>query len=125
MAAGRNASDSNRSRPCGAAKLATASRVMPMRVSNACMANCGCPDAGAMRLLSSPAISLHDSSSRSVSRPGSTTAPCGSRAMVAISSAVAGIEPVEPAAITGASVLRASRAASALIKQIAPRRPPR
>ncbi len=35
--------------------------------------------------------------------------------MVAISSAVAGIEPVEPAAITGASVRRASRAASALI----------
>ena len=50
-----------------------------------------------------------------MSRPGSTTAPCGSRAIVAISSAVAGIEPVEPATITGASVLRASRAASALI----------
>ena len=95
--------------------LPTASRVMPMRVNKACMANCGCPDAGAMRLLSSPAISFHDSSSRSVSRPGSTTAPWGSRAIVAMSSAVAGIEPVEPAAITGASVLRASRAASALI----------
>ncbi len=66
------------------------------------MANCGCPGAGAMRLVSSPAISRHDASSRSVSSPGSTTAPCGSRAMVAISSAVAGIEPVEPAAITGA-----------------------
>ena len=37
--------------------------------------------------------------------------------MVAISSAVDGIEPVEPATITGASVLRASRAASALIKR--------
>jgi hypothetical protein len=36
--------------------------------------------------------------------------------MVAISSAVAGIDPVEPAAITGPSVWAASRAASALIK---------
>jgi hypothetical protein len=35
--------------------------------------------------------------------------------MVAISSAVAGIEPVEPAAITGPSGRLASRAASALI----------
>ena len=43
------------------------------------------------------------------------TAPCGSLAMVAISAAVAGIEPVEPAAITGPSVLAASRAASAAI----------
>ena len=44
-----------------------------------------------------------------MSRPGSTTAPCGSRAMVASSFAVAGIEPVEPAAITGALLLRAAR----------------
>ena len=35
--------------------------------------------------------------------------------MVAINSAVAGIEPVEPAAITGPSGRAASRAASALI----------
>ena len=35
--------------------------------------------------------------------------------MVAINSAVAGIDPVEPAAITGPPVWRASRAASALI----------
>ena len=41
-------------------------------------------------------------------------APCGSRAMVASSVAVAGIEPVEPAAITGPALL-ASRAASASI----------
>ena len=53
-----------------------------------------------------PPISSHDSASSSVSRPGSTTAPCGSLAMVAISSAVAGIEPVEPAAITGPSAWR-------------------
>ena len=38
-----------------------------------------------------------------MSRPGSTTAPCGSSAMVASSVAVAGIEAVEPAAITGPS----------------------
>ena len=80
------------------------------------MANCGCPDDGADPLLSSAPIIRHASSSRSVSRPGSTTAPCGSLAMAAINSAVAGIEPVEPAAITGPSFLRASRAASALIK---------
>ena len=35
------------------------------------------------------------------SRPGNTTAPCGSRAMAASRSRVAGCEPVEPAAITG------------------------
>ena len=40
-----------------------------------------------------------------MSRPGSTSAPCGSLAMVASSLAVAGIEPVEPAAITGASLV--------------------
>ena len=35
------------------------------------------------------------------SRPGNTTAPCGSWAMAASRSRVAGCEPVEPAAITG------------------------
>ena len=65
------------------------------------------PTAGAVRRRRlAPSIMLHDSSSRSVSSPGSTTAPCGSLAMVAISSAVAGIEPVEPAAITGPSRCR-------------------
>ncbi len=58
-----------------------------------------------------------DGSSSSVSRPGSTTAPCGSLAMVAISSAVAGIEPVEPAAITGPSLWTARRRASAAIRR--------
>ena len=38
----------SRSRPRGAARLSTASRAMPMRVSSACMANCGWPGAGAM-----------------------------------------------------------------------------
>ncbi len=72
------------------------------------MANCAWPAAGRPSWLSSPslpAISAHEASSSVVSRPGSTTAPCGSLAMVASSLAVAGIEPVEPAAITGASEL--------------------
>ena len=43
----------------------------------------------------------HPSSSRCISRPGSTTAPFGKKAIVLSSSAVAGIDPVEPAAITG------------------------
>ena len=114
-AAGRKTSDTSRSRPHGSTRFSTASRAMPMRASNACSAYWACPGAGAMPLPSCPAISRHESSSRSVSRPGSTTAPWASRAMVAINSAVAGIEPVEPAAITGPSVLRARRAASALI----------
>ena len=42
------------------------------------------------------------SASRLWSRPGSTTAPFGRRAIAASSAAVAGTEPVEPAAITGA-----------------------
>ncbi len=115
-AAGRRASETSRSRPCGSTKFSTALRGMPMRASSACMANCGWPGDGARCLLSSPPIIRQASSSRSVSRPGSTTAPCGNFAMAAINSAVAGIEPVEPAAITGPSFLRASRAASALIR---------
>ena len=116
-----------RNKPFAAARLrqaaTTASRSIPMRASSACSANCGCPGApsrprrcaGASGRSRRRRSCRHESASRSVSRPGSTTAPCGKCAMVAISSAVAGIEPVEPAAITGASVLRASRAASALI----------
>ena len=62
-------------------------------------------------------MSSQAASSRSVSSPGSTTAPCGSFAIVSISAAVAGIEPVEPAAITGPSVRAASRCASAAISR--------
>ena len=51
-----------------------------------------------------------------MSRPGSTSAPCGSLAMVASRVAVAGIEPVEPAAITG-PVPVARRLASAAISR--------
>ncbi len=74
-------------------------------------------DASSRPVVARPAIISQEASSRSVSRPGSTTAPCGSLAMVAISSAVAGIEPVEPAAITGPSRLAASRFASAAISR--------
>ena len=42
--------------------------------------------------------------------------------MVAISSAVAGIEPVEPAAITGPSVCAASRCGFRLDQRVAARR---
>ena len=119
-AAGRKASDANRSRPCGAGmpSVSTASRAMPMRVSSACMANCGWPATGIASWRSAkawPAISAQDASSRLVSSPGSTTAPRGSLATAAISAAVAGMEPVEPATITGPR-LCASRAASALSK---------
>jgi hypothetical protein len=48
-----------------------------------------------------PPIVSQEASSRSMSRPGSTTAPCGSDAIADSSIAVDGIEAVEPAAITG------------------------
>lgn len=54
-----------------------------------------------------------------LSKPGSTTAPRGKPAMAASSSAVAGIEPVEPAAMTGPSGgFRFSRAVSARISAL-------
>ena len=98
-AAGRMISDTSASRPCAGASAVTSSRRTPRRASNACMANCGCPIAGAAS--AAPPIMVQASSSRCVSSPGSTTAPCGRRAMVASKAAVAGIEPVDPAAITG------------------------
>ena len=69
------------------------------------MANCGWTGAGAIFSLSFPAMARHEISSRSVSRPGSTTAPRGSCAIAASNFAVAGIEPVDPAAITGSLLL--------------------
>ena len=110
------ASEVSFSRAPLAASGVTSSRAMPMRRSSACMASCGWPEAGACTTrppsLISP-IRSHAASSRSVSSPGSTTAPCGSFAMVASRLAVAGIEPVEPAAITGASfTARRMRSAS-------------
>ena len=117
-AAGRSASETSRSRPCGRARAEHAHLVA--RDADALQQR----RHGELRMAdrrrdrvarSRGPISSHDGASRSVSRPGSTTAPCGSLAMVASSSAVAGIEPVEPAAITGPSRLSASRLASAAI----------
>ena len=62
-------------------------------------------------------IIRHDASSRSVSRPGSTIAPCGNAAIVSSSIAVEGIEPVEPAAITGPPLPAFSRLVSASISR--------
>ena len=67
------------------------------------------------------AIRRQVSSSRSVSSPGSTTAPPGSCATAAIRAAVAGIEPVEPAAITGPGIAREPRRLG-LDQRIAPHR---
>ena len=50
-----------------------------------------------------PPIVCQASSSRSVSSPGSTTAPSFRPATAVRNFAVAGIEPVEPAATTGPS----------------------
>ncbi len=120
---GRITSDISTSRPCGAGapNISTSSRRRPNRSSSACIANCGWFDAGgvanfpcASRM---PPIVPHDSSSRSVSSPGSTTAPCGSFATAGRNLAVAGIEPVEPAAITGLWECAVSRAASAEINR--------
>ncbi len=106
---GRIASETSTSRPCGAGepRMSTSLRAIPNRYSSACIANCGWFGAGgvvnlpcALRI---PPSNCHESSSRSVSSPGSTTAPCG-RALTAWRNfAVAGIDPVEPAAITGPS----------------------
>ena len=62
---------------------------------------CGCPCTGSLSSVSSPPIAVQLGSSRSVSRPGRTTAPLGRRAMALRRAAVAGIEPVDPAAMTG------------------------
>ncbi|MGY3694160.1 hypothetical protein ACVIGA_004240 [Bradyrhizobium sp. USDA 3240] len=94
---------------------------MPKRSSKACIANCGWFDEGAVVNLPSsprsPPIVSQDSSSRSVSSPGSTTAPFASFATAWRNFAVAGIEPVEPAAITGPVGCAVSRAASASIRR--------
>ena len=110
--AGRRASETRRSRPCGAGAASglTSARAMSWRLMSAANANCGCPCAASL----SSAIDAQVASSRCVSRPGSTTAPCGNLAIVSSSAAVAGIEPVEPAAMIG-SELAASRFRSASI----------
>ena len=84
---GRIASDTSTSRPCGAGvaqDISTSSRVDAESIaSSACIANCGWFDAGRRGELCSCAFrdaadrSPRRSSSRSVSSPGSTTAPGG------------------------------------------------
>ena len=90
-----------------APRISTSRRSMPNRCSSACIANCGWLEAGWLVNLPcaslTPPIHCQASSSRSVSRPGSTTAPCGRLATACRNFAVAGIDPVEPAAITGPS----------------------
>ena len=123
LAEGRIDSDASRSRPpsAGGWRISTSLRLMPKRSSSACMAYCGWFDAGCSANLPSesrtPPMLRQASSSRSVSRPGSTTAPCGSEATACRNFAVAGIEPVEPAAITGPWGCAVSRLASAAIRR--------
>ena len=114
----------SRARAPRARQASTSSRAMPMRLSSAVHGELRM--AGGGRRVNAPSpcpppIMFHASSSRSVSRPGSTTAPCGSVAMAASSFAVAGIEPVEPAAITGPHAAREPRGFR-LDQAIAPRR---
>ena len=117
--AGASAAATQRARATsGAAGAApsgsTASGATPIARTSLCMPNCGWPITG----VASPGAcsSARVPASIAVSYPGRTTAPCGSLATVAISSAVAGIVPVEPATITGPAGGAASRrAASARI----------
>ena len=72
---------------------------------------------------SSPApIIAQARSSRLWSRSGSTTAPCGARAMAAISRAVARLAPVEPAMIVGPRGDPVARARISFSTRSAPRR---
>ena len=95
VGAGRSVSLNNSSRmPAGFAPghNFTSSRVSPIRISNCFMPNCGWPSSAPAQLFSSSVVSS----------AGRTTAPCGSVAMTPSNPAVAGMLPVEPAAITGA-----------------------
>ena len=106
---GRIASDTSTSRPylAGGQRISTSLRLIPKRCNSACMANWGWFDVGSVVNLPfaslMPPMPCQALSSRSVSSPGSTTAPWGSAATAWRNFAVAGIEPVEPAAITGPS----------------------
>ena len=120
---GRIVSDASTSRPpcAGFPRISTSRRLMPNFSSSACIANCGWFDAGCVVNLPvmslTPPISCHATSSRSVSSPGSTTAPCGRAATAWRNFAVDGIDPVEPAAIAGPSDCFVRRSASASIKR--------
>ena len=92
VAAGRNARLVNVARlPGFAPSCITSSRFTCHCESSVFKANCGCSGVSA----------AHDCSSRVWSRPGRTTAPCGYDAMASSKSRVAGLVPVEPAAMMG------------------------
>ena len=100
---------------CGGASAVTSSRAIPMRCSSACMANCGWP--ARRRLLGVAAD--QSPGSRRRDRCRARAAPrrrAAGRRWWRAASAVAGIEPVEPAAITGPACA-ASRSASASISR--------
>ena len=110
--AGRISSLASQARGPGFAPIsATICRVALRRASSCFIACCGWVGPTAVQLASSMIWS----------RPGSTTAPLGRPAMALSSVQVAGMEPVEPAAMKGLSVrVKSSRFASRL--RIAERR---
>ena len=109
-----------RARPARFRAARTSSRGRPSCSSSFFRPNCGWPAPAGSRSLGPTSAQL--GASRLWSRPGSTTAPFGRRAMAASSAAVAGTEPVEPAAMTGPGAPRsASRARLGADQQVAPR----
>ncbi len=74
-----------------ASQSVTSVRAQPIRSSNCFMPNCGWPGSSRSQL----------SSSKAWSSAGRITEPFGRRAIARSSAAVAGMLPVEPAAITG------------------------
>ncbi len=118
LAAGRSARLSSRARDASAAaavpgQSATSDRASPSAVSKPCKAACG--------WLGGKACQLASSSPRS--RPGRTTSPRGSAAIVARRCRVAGMLPVEPAATIrpagGAACQRAASAARTWLRRAA------
>ncbi len=119
VSAGRNASPTSAARRANGfpPSSSTSRRVTPSRPISLARPYCGWPSRAGRA--SAAEIAAKDASSIVVSRPGSTTAPSGRPAMAASSSAVAGMEPVEPAAMTGpGGGLRRSRAASSRISAL-------
>ena len=117
VGAGRSTSRSNASRaglpgPSSGCQSRTSLRVTPMPPSSFFRPYCGWPGSSSFQL----------SSSRSRSRPGRITDPFGRFAMTRNRLAVAGMEPVEPAAITGPCggcfSRRAASAASMALRRV-------
>ena len=88
------------------------SRVSPKRFRSWNRPNCGwvqCAGSARPPGGSTGSISAQSAASMVRSRPGSTTTPCGSFATAPINAQAAGIEPVEPATITGPAACRLAR----------------